>query len=742
MLATRLNLVELASLHRSLLPTWHERWHDMLAPSERLAVLLALLDVCGLKPLRPEVAGTAECRGNDGEECRGRFFSQFCAHDAGGCRLCEPRAPLPFAPPLASVLRSWPVLKLLARSVQLERQLLLPSEGVASAWQPQLVLLGEIALASPPAPPNLVLRDATGEVCLLLPPHEMAMASLRLGSIYAISAFELLAQPHLPPPSPSPTPATPGSEPVPCATLYVRCPLGVMGAGAGSATSLLSERTGMLLLPRVNKPRPPVACARERNSRSSEAHAAGASSTPPVLVRPVLIPLGSASPGPLTLEALVCMEPRREPATKSPFGPSATPQEEWRSTSFEPMALILRPPIHAYAPLLQLGCEYVVHGGCKLVCGSSGGSQLVLASRSIRIEFIRAVSGWAEPRTWSLLELHTRSSPSVQQRGQSVNVACVLRDTSWKNGKSVELALTSEDGAQRVEAWASPSELRLPAGLLPGTRLLLSNVFATRSHKGKGKLYLRLHSTSGINVWCKPQGWAAQPCADSPMEETRRNTIEQLSLRAYVPPAVRLRVTVLRLRQISFLWRCHGCGQVQHALSCGCTSTGLPGGAAASFEESCLADVADGSGKAMIEVPGRLVWALLQPSDSVVGEVTSIARRAGPLTVTMDNQTKDCLTLGDGDWKCASNAWLEPAERLALAAVIPSSMCWQRTFVSVCRRTLLVSNDLELVKRVVVGGEECELRVMQGCPRLQALHIEGCSARLELEQELAAKAAL
>lgn len=742
LLATRLNLAELASLHRNLLPTWHARWRGMLAPSERHALLLTLLDVSGLKPLRPEPAATRQGRSIDSDECSGRFFAQFCAHAAGGCRLCEARAPLPFAPPLASVLCSRPVVKLLARSVHLERQQLLPSECAASAWQPQLVLLGEIALASPPSPPGLVLRDATGEVRLLLPPNEMAMASLRLGSIYAISSFELLAQPDLPPPPPPPLSATPGSKPAPCATLFVRCPLGVMGAGAGSATSLLSEVAGMLLLPRMNRPPPCVACAWERNSTVNGVNVVGSQSVPPVLVRPVRMPLGSASPSQHTLEALVCLVPKREPAISPPFGPSTTPQEEWRGTSFETMTLILRHPAHAHVPLLQLGCEYAVHGGCKLGCGAGGATELVLASPSIRIEFIRSAPDWGGvPRAWSLLQLHTRCPSSGHEGGQGVDVVCVLREATWKKGTSVELALTSEDGAQRVEAWVNPSDVRLPAGLLPGTRLRLSNALATRSLGGNGKLYLRLISTSGINVCFQPHAGPAQPCTESPMEEDRLSTIEQLSLRAYVRPAVRLRVTVLRLRQMSFQWRCHGCGQVQHALSCGCTSAGLPGGAAASFEELCLADVADGSGKAMLEVPGRLVWALLQSSDSVVGEVATIARRAGPLTVTMDNQTKDCLTLGDGDWKCSPNARLEPVERLALAAAIPSSMSWQRNFVSVCRRTSLVSNDLETSKEVRVGGQQYNLSVMHGCPRLQALHIEACSARLELERELV-KAAL
>ena len=70
--------------------------------------------------------------------------------------------------------------------------------------QPPLVLVGEVALAAPPAPHNFVLRDCTAEIPLALPPHQMAAGALLLGNVVALASFELLALPQLLPPAVGP----------------------------------------------------------------------------------------------------------------------------------------------------------------------------------------------------------------------------------------------------------------------------------------------------------------------------------------------------------------------------------------------------------------------------------------------------------------------------------------------------------------------------------------------------------
>jgi hypothetical protein len=391
------------------------------------------------------------------------------------------------------------------------------------------------------------------------------------------------------------------------------------------------------------------------------------------------------------------------------------------------MDVILNPPASMHAPLLQLRCEYAMHGGCNRHDG-----EMRLSSPSAGFEFIRAAPGRDVPRALSLLELHTRASTFGLQGRQSVDVACVLRKTFWKDQAFV-LDLTSPNATQRVQAYVkNPKEMRLPVGLVPDARLLLTNAILPSS-LDQGKLYLNLYATSGIHVALQPSAGPIHPGAESAMERVRQITIEQLCMRVHVPPGMHLCLTVLKLRQMSFLWRCHGCGQVKVALSCECKSAAPADGAGASFEEFCLADVVEGSGKAMLEVPGKLVWTLLQVSGSVVAQVQNIARRAGPLTVTMDPQTKDCLTLGGGDCRCAPDAVLRPAERLALAAAIPSAdKSWNRVFVSVCRRTMTgrskESDDrLRSFKDMIVDREKFKLLIMYGVPKLQALHMEACS---------------
>lgn len=738
-LSLRLNLAELASYRRNLQPTWRKRWRGILRATERRDVLYALLDASGLKPLQSRAARSSDAHRSDSQGCTGgRFFSQFCAHASGGCRLGEPRAPMPLAPPLGSVLGSRPVMSLLARSDRLERQQLFPQERVAAAWQPQLVLLGELALATPPSPPNLVLRDATGEIPLLLPPEEMAAATLRLGSIYAITAFEFLARPQPSPPQDPESPATGTDIPVPRATLFVRCPSGIMGKY--SATQQLCDVAAMLLLPNASTRAIPPA-ADERSLRPLQWGAPSLPpDDPPVLLRPTLIPLGSASlDASFTFRALVCMVPERV------VDGSGVPR--WQGRSFEEMALALRPPLQAWAPLLQLGCEYAIHGSLHLI-PRDGGSALELSSPSVYIELTRRVGGSDHParvpRGSSLFELYTQLHMCHRRATRRVDVSCVLREARFREGATVELALTSGDASQRIQAFADPGQVRLPAGLLAGTHLLLHNVEAKHSRGGMGKLYLKVDASSGIVLWQLPGNKQPQPYAEPQWDGRRCDTLERLSLHPVVRPAVRLQITVLRLRELTFKWRCHACGQDRAGTSCDCTSLDsvLPSATGASFEEGALADVTDGSGKAMLEVPGRLVWALLQASDCIASRVAAIAREVGPLTLTLDRQASHCLTLGGGVWKCSPHHTIVPSEKRALDAAIPSALHWQRAFDALCKRTSLVNSDkafqLETRRETRVGGQPFNLRVVHGCPRLQALHLQVRSTRNELERAFSA----
>eukprot|EP00966_Prymnesium_polylepis_P118155 2731676-Prymnesium_polylepis.1 len=59
------------------------------------------------------------------------------------------------------------------------------------------VLVGQLVLSAPPAPPALLLSDRTGSVRLRLPEDEMAHPQLKqmLGAVVALSRFHLLLTP-------------------------------------------------------------------------------------------------------------------------------------------------------------------------------------------------------------------------------------------------------------------------------------------------------------------------------------------------------------------------------------------------------------------------------------------------------------------------------------------------------------------------------------------------------------------
>lgn len=639
----RLGLSELARFHSGLQAAWREKWRGVLTPPERVAALEALLGSAGLGPLRTASASPA---GGGG----GRFLSQFCGHRAGGCRLCEARAPLPYAPTLLEVLRSRPVASLLQRSGRLEQQQLLSGAGVASSWQPTrcgphrpaaealrlrvcdggcrqppLVLVGEVALAAPPAPHNFVLRDCTAEIPLALPPHQMAAGALLLGNVVALASFELLALPQLLPPAVGQACGPESAS----AALCVRCHSlqAQWGAGGGGAVEALLEGGSAVLLHHSHRPAAAVAAAAAAGAASGSI----ASEDPlaaPLLVRPIHIPLRRAPAAEaLTMDALVCLEPQA--GAGGAAGASGAPGvPAWQAPpgSWELMTLLLpgrrgaQPPLHARAPLLQLGAEYAVrNSGLRNAGPSQHGATLTL-SCGARIEYVRSQ---CLPPSVSLLQLLTL--PEEEARC-AINVRCVLLSLSVRaeaRSSSVQFALSSLDGRQAVMAYLSDlSKVRLPAGLLPGASLLLTRARLRWSNDGAGKRYLALSPQSGIHVR------AAQPRLEG--EEVALagagggRTIEQLSLQVKVPPSVRLLVAVVRLVSFSFRWRCCACGQVREAGRCGC-SVDAVAGSEARFEAWGMAIVDDGTGRAVLELNGLLVWPMLQarvapgsPSSSLV----------------------------------------------------------------------------------------------------------------------------
>jgi len=280
--------------------------------------------------------------------------------------------------------------------------------------------------------------------------------------------------------------------------------------------------------------------------------------------------------------------------------------------------------------------------------------------------------------------------------------------------------------------------VRLPAGLLPGASLLLTRARLRWSNDGAGKRYLALSPQSGIHVR------AAQPRLEG--EEVALagagggRTIEQLSLQVKVPPSVRLLVAVVRLVSFSFRWRCCACGQVREAGRCGC-SVDAVAGSEARFEAWGMAIVDDGTGRAVLELNGLLVWPMLQASDSIVDGVAAAARAVGPLSLRCGEANhKECLSLGRGQWQCAPGASIGPEQRRALDAAMPRQECWQRRFVTTCRRVQMASTEsrreLTNRQRVRVRGQDLDLEIVYGFPKLQALHLEAASPRMELERLL------
>ena len=96
--------------------------------------------------------------------------------------------------------------------------------------------------------------------------------------------------------------------------------------------------------------------------------------------------------------------------------------------------------------------------------------------------------------------------------------------------------------------------------------------------------------------------------------------------------------------------------------------------------------------------------------------------------------------MGRGQWQCAPGASIGPEQRRALDAAMPRQECWQRRFVTTCRRVQMASTEsrrgLTNRQRVRVRGQDLDLEIVYGFPKLQALHLEAASPRMELERLL------
>ena len=106
------------------------------------------------------------------------------------------------------------------------------------------------------------------------------------------------------------------------------------------------------------------------------------------------------------------------------------------------------------------------------------------------------------------------------------------------------------------------------------------------------------------------------------------------------------------------------------------------------FDVSARAEVDDGTGVAMIDVRGRLVWHLLDASEAVVRAVRDICLAHGPLRLqNADHEWGVCLSRRRGVWH-RGGGWLAmpgAARRLLDDAVAGSRR--QRSFICLCRVT-------------------------------------------------------
>jgi hypothetical protein len=612
-----------------------------------------LLDANEFTSLRPVLEGGAGGAADDAPRRDG--FGEFFDH-SGCCSLGVPRGPMPAPPPLSvalGVLRGTEAVASVlshARSSDTSRllyhsKLLEPSPQRAAHRPPPPPppppLLGVVTLSSPPEPPGHVLRDASGSIPLLLDEATAVDPSV-LGSVWLLENYHLLA------------------EPVPDAAprLHVWTRLhqwtawGTRHACTGQLELLLGSPDG----------HGPV----HGRGRSD------ASATTWILVRHVARLLGAATtacPDKVVLEATVCLHP-------SPHGPPS----EW--SSWERAQIELEGGARAWAAVLQSGASSTLMADGEVWPRHSDDS---LPSYRVKSCVVLASAGSA--RASAAEELHCPpASPAppppppppppnpaqpldilklladkggIARLGSRLSVRGLLQSVSPKEGEGFTLCLAdSESGEVCVDAHASG--VRPPPGCLVGSGVVLSGALPRLS--SSSHFYLSLDERSGIALQraasadvapaVQQGGGAGAGGAGVADGETAGGVGTQAQLAP--PPSalaalsgcqdamlarlprgqgiLRLQLTVLTVWDLHLAMRCHACGTRRDGRLCQCVGGGddAPGGAL--FEAHATVKVTDGSGEAYLDLSGRLVWALLQCSSSVVEGVRAVTRVSGPLS--------------------------------------------------------------------------------------------------------------
>lgn len=196
---------------------------------------------------------------------------------------------------------------------------------------------------------------------------------------------------------------------------------------------------------------------------------------------------------------------------------------------------------------------------------------------------------------------------------------------------------------------------------------------------------------------------------------------------------MRLRLSVLRLRQVSFKWRCHGCVKCATAPCATAPPPTLPAPRSKS-----------GFVRMWRMAPARSASRCRAASCGISSKRAApwsraCGRRRGRQCRSPSTRMRPIARRWEASHRSAARAraWVRrSAGRSTLLCPAPptgSAPSPQSADLS------LVSDekwrDLELSRKVRISGEEHQIRMLYGSPLLQALELEPWSPRMELERE-------